>query len=90
MQYIENQSSKDAMLNPKTVNTYGFVSIGIMTVMLVIIWAELVPRSMYLSLFLIAAALFLIRITLRLVLARQEREMRKNREESHKEGEVKE
>ncbi len=72
------------MLNQKSVNTFGFVAVGLMAIMLVLIWAQLVPRSMYMPLFLIAAALFLARITLRLVLARQERIAKKGTEESSK------
>ena len=68
------------MINSKTVNIYGFVSIGLMTLMLVLIWAGLVPRTMYMPLFLVAAALFMVRITLRLVLARQERVMKHEKE----------
>ena len=66
------------MLNQKSVNSFGFIAVGLMAVMLVLIWAQLVPRSMYMPLFLIAAALFLTRITLRLVLARQERLAKKS------------
>jgi hypothetical protein len=65
------------MLNPRTVNIYGYISIGVMTLMLVLMLARLVPSSMYMALFLIAAALFMIRITLRLVLARQQGEEKK-------------
>jgi hypothetical protein len=61
------------MLKARTVNIYGFIAIGIMLLMLVLIWAQLVPRSMYISMFLVAVALFLIRVTMRLVLARQAR-----------------
>jgi hypothetical protein len=72
------------MLNQKSVNTFGFVAVGLMAIMLVLIWAQLVPRSMYIPLFLIAAALFLARITLRLVLARQERIAKKSHEDNSK------
>lgn len=61
------------MLKARTVNIYGFIAIGIMLLMLVLIWAQLVPRSMYMSMFFVAMALFLIRVTMRLVLARQAR-----------------
>jgi uncharacterized membrane protein len=64
------------MLKQKTVNIYGFFAIGTMLVMLVLIWARLVPQSMYTSMFLVALALFLVRVTLRLTLARQQREAR--------------
>jgi Flp pilus assembly protein TadB len=72
------------MLSQKSVNTFGFVAVGLMALMLVLIWARLVPHTMYLPLFLIAAALFLARVTLRLVLARQERVMKKEKENEEK------
>ena len=70
------------MITYKSVNIYGFVSIGIMLVMLVLIWTHRVPESLYLTLFLIALALFLIRIALRLILARQERLYKEGHEQS--------
>ena len=72
------------MLTQKSVNTFGFVAVGLMALMLLLIWARLVPHTMYLPLFLIAAALFLARVTLRLVLARQQREMNREKEEAGK------
>ena len=74
------------MLTQKSVNTFGFVAVGLMALMLVLIWAKLVPHTMYLPLFLIAAALFLARVTLRLVLARQQRELNKEKEEAGKDA----
>ena len=74
------------MLSQKTVNIFGFVAVGLMALMLVLIWARLVPHTMYLPLFLIAAALFLARVTLRLVLSRQEREMKREKEEASKDS----
>ena len=65
------------MLTQKSVDRYGVVAIALMGVMLVLLWAGAVPRSMTLPLFLIAAALFLIRVTLRLILARQTREQQR-------------
>ncbi len=68
------------MISPKTVAIYGYVAIAVMVVMLALIWFEKVPQSMYMTFFLIAAALFLIRVTLRLVIARQERVLKAERE----------
>ncbi|MEW6510259.1 MAG: hypothetical protein AB1428_04805 [Bacteroidota bacterium] len=65
------------MLTQKSVDRYGVVAIVLMAVMLVLLWAGAVPRSMTLPLFLVAAALFLIRVTLRLILARQDRQQRR-------------
>jgi len=61
------------MLNPRTVNAYGFVAIGAMTIMLVLVVAKIVPPRMYTLLFYVAAALFAVRIVLRVVLARQQK-----------------
>ena len=61
------------MLNPRTVNAYGYVAIGAMTLMLVLIVARVVPPRMYTPLFYVAAALFAVRIVLRVVLARQQK-----------------
>jgi len=61
------------MINQKFVEIYGYVAILVMAVMLALIWFEKIPRSLYLTCFIIAATLFLIRVTLRLLVARQKR-----------------
>lgn len=61
------------MLNPRFVNVYGFIAIGAMTLMLVLIVAKVVPPRMYTTLFYAAVALFAIRIGLRIALARQKK-----------------
>jgi Flp pilus assembly protein TadB len=61
------------MLNPRAVNVYGFVAIGAMTLMLVLVVAKLVPPRLYSPLFYAAAALFVVRIVLRIALARQQK-----------------
>jgi hypothetical protein len=61
------------MLNPRAVNVYGFVAIGAMTLMLVLVVAKIVPPRLYSPLFYAAAALFAIRIVLRIALARQQK-----------------
>ena len=61
------------MINPRAVNVYGFIAIGAMTLMLVLVVAKVVPPRMYSALFYTAAALFAIRIILRIVLARQKK-----------------
>jgi hypothetical protein len=61
------------MLNPRVVNVYGLVAIGAMTLMLVLVVAKVVPPRMYTALFYTAAALFAVRIILRIVLARQQK-----------------
>lgn len=61
------------MLTPRFVNVYGYVFLGIVLIMLVLIWFKVVPQSMYIPLFMVAVVLYLVRITLRLVLERQRR-----------------
>lgn len=61
------------MLTQRTVNIVGFAIIAVMAVLLVLVWQQLVPQSWYWLIFAVALLLFLVRITLRLVLARQER-----------------
>ena len=63
-------------LTPKAVNTYGYVSIALMLFMVVVILMQWVPRSWFYPLFAVAVTLYMIRITMRLVLARQERVLR--------------
>lgn len=61
------------MLTQRTVNIVGLAIIVVMAVLLVLVWQQLVPQSWYWVIFAVALLLFLVRITLRLVLARQER-----------------
>jgi Flp pilus assembly protein TadB len=61
------------MLSPRAVNVYGFVAIGAMTIMLVLYYEHVVPPRMGMILFYAAAALFAIRIVLRIALARQKK-----------------
>jgi hypothetical protein len=72
-------------LTPKAVNTYGYVSIALMLLMVGVILMQWVPRSWFYPLFAVAVTLYMIRITMRLVLARQERvarEAQKNQDAS--------
>ena len=48
-------------------------AIGAMTLMLVLVVAKIVPQKMYTALFYAAAALFAVRIVLRIALARQQK-----------------
>lgn len=57
----------------KAANTYGYIAIGVMVVLLVMVLLKAVPQSWHMPLFGVALALYLVRITLRLVLARQAR-----------------
>lgn len=60
-------------ITPNIANTYGYISIAIMMVLLIAVLFELVPRSWYYPLFAVALTLYMIRLTMRLVLARQAR-----------------
>lgn len=70
------------MLTQRTVNIVGLAIIAVMAVLLVLVWQQLVPQSWYWIIFAVALVLFLIRVTLRLVLARQERIAREAAEAS--------
>jgi hypothetical protein len=61
------------MITTRTVNVFGFISIAIMVILLLLIWQQLVPRSLYIPFFLIAIGLFIVRIVLRVIVARAER-----------------
>ena len=68
------------MLTQRTVNIVGLAIIALMAVLLVLVWQQLVAPSWYWVIFAVALMLFLVRITLRLVLARQERLEREARQ----------
>jgi FlaA1/EpsC-like NDP-sugar epimerase len=68
------------MLSPKVVSLYGYISIIIMAVLLGLIFFEKVPRSFYFIFFIVALVLFLGRIALRMLLARQERRSKSTQE----------
>lgn len=72
-------------ITPKLANTYGYISIGAMVLLLIAVLLELVPRSWYYPLFAVALTLYMIRITMRLVLARQARLEKKARQETDEE-----
>jgi len=64
-----NPGEEDAQ--PQGVDIYGFIAIGAMTLMLVLVVAKVVPPRMYSPLFYAAAGFFAIRIVLRIALTRQ-------------------
>jgi uncharacterized membrane-anchored protein len=61
------------MISQKAVNIFGFVAIGLMAIMLLLMLTKTVPREMNMVLVLIAAALVITRIALRLIVARRTR-----------------
>jgi hypothetical protein len=61
------------MLTRKFVDIYGYISIAIMVVLLLLVWSHGVPREMYLPLFYFALFLFIVRVVLRFLVVRAER-----------------
>ncbi|HUI65076.1 MAG TPA: hypothetical protein VL126_09555 [Bacteroidota bacterium] len=59
------------MLSSRFVNIYGYVAIAAMAVMLLLIVTKVVPQRMVMPMFYAAAALFVVRIALRIIQARQ-------------------
>jgi len=59
------------MLNPRLVDIYGYVAVAAMAVMLLLIVTKAVPQRMVMPMFYVAAALFAVRIVLRVIQARQ-------------------
>jgi Ca2+/Na+ antiporter len=73
---------EETMLNQRSINLYGFISVGIMLVMLLLMLAKVVPRSMYGVFLLIAVVLFAVRLILRLLYHRQARNAEKEKEDT--------
>jgi hypothetical protein len=61
------------VLSNKTVVWYSYASLAVMVIMLILMWQRMVPEQWYMTLFGVALVLFLVRVTLRLILARQAR-----------------
>jgi hypothetical protein len=59
---------------------YSYASLAVMAVLLILMWQRMVPEQWYMTLFGVALVLFLIRVTLRLILARQARLEKEKRE----------
>jgi hypothetical protein len=74
------------MLSNKTVAWFSYASMVAMAIMLILMWQRMVPEQWYVTMFGVALALFLVRVTLRLILARQAR-LGKGGRESQREGE---
>ncbi len=60
-------------LTPQTINNFGYVSITIMMGLLLLLWFKIVPETFTIPFFVIALALFVARIIMRIKLARRER-----------------
>lgn len=76
--YIGINNVRASMLNPRVVNIYGYVAIGAMTIMLLLIVTKVVPQRMFMPLFYVAAGLFAVRIVLRIIQARQQKALREH------------
>jgi len=61
---------------------YGWVSLGIMATLLAGMWLRIIPESLYLVMFIIAASLFSGRIILRVLLLKQKRQPERNTREA--------
>jgi len=61
-------------LTTRTINNFGYVSITIMMGLLLLLWFKVVPESWTIPFFIIALALFGVRVIMRIKLARNERE----------------
>ncbi len=61
-------------LNQRTLNNLGYISITIMMGLLLLLWLRIVPDSFAVPFLVIALALVLLRIVLRIKLIRQERD----------------
>jgi len=62
------------LLTAKFVNVYGWLSLGIMSILLALMWLRVIPESLYTAMFIIAALLFSGRIILRVMLMKHERQ----------------
>ncbi|MCC6396305.1 MAG: hypothetical protein IT282_04760 [Bacteroidetes bacterium] len=60
-------------ITPNVANTYGWFSIAVMVVLFILVLMDLVPRTWYYPLLGVAVALYMVRVTLRLILGRQAR-----------------
>jgi hypothetical protein len=68
-------------ITAKAANTYGYAAIAVMAVLLALVLLRIVPQYLNWWLFAVALALYLVRITLRLVIARQARMDQHNTDE---------
>lgn len=61
------------MITPHAGRTFGILSLLILVVLLGLVWFGVVPPSTYWAIFLVALAMVMMRITVRLVLQRDRR-----------------
>jgi membrane protein implicated in regulation of membrane protease activity len=68
------------LLTQRAAQVYGYFVIFILALFAILVWLGLVPQDWYWTLVLLAALLFMIRLTLKLVLDRQKRVEERERE----------
>jgi hypothetical protein len=66
------------VISERAFTIYSFASIGLMLLLLVLLWFDAVDRSLYIPLFLGAIALFVVRMILRIVIARRRQDAPKS------------
>jgi len=65
--------TSESMISQKSFTVAGYVIVVFMAAMLVLVYFRLVPTSWYMAIFAVTLALFLLRIAMRLIMARQQR-----------------
>lgn len=71
--YIHSAMTRSRLITQKAVTIYGIAGIAVMVILLSLLWFKVVPRSLYVPVFLMALAVFAGRLVLRILLLRQER-----------------
>ncbi len=60
-------------ISKRTVDAFGYISLTVLVILFIAMLLNWIPRHLQFPLFLVALVLFLVRITLRLLAARQQR-----------------
>ncbi len=55
------------MISPRTVDIYGWISLGILVVLLVLVWTNQISQDMRLPVLIVAGVLIVSRLILRLL-----------------------
>lgn len=70
------------VVSQRTANAFGYISLVVLLLLLILVLLGILPDPLRLPLFFLALALFMVRITLRLLIERQKRAAGKNEAES--------
>ncbi|MBP1691827.1 MAG: hypothetical protein H6Q32_1179 [Bacteroidetes bacterium] len=73
-------------ITPGVANTYGWFSIAVMVVLFILVLMDIVPRTWYYPLLGVAVALYMVRVTMRLILARQARVDQESKKKEHEDA----